>query len=404
MALRFNLLTRPAIKNLARGERINEHGISAERLANGDCRYSVNIMVDGQRIHRVIGRESEGITREQAERAIEGFRTKAREGRLDLPTGRKTHRTFEQAGEEYLTRIEHHNKNGRNYPRKLHHMRERLIPHFKAVRPDKLSDIAIAGYTKRRRGEDAAPATINRELSTLSHFLNCCLAWGWIKQRPKIDKAAEARKQITVLLPAEQHKLMQAAIGDQDPLTWLFVAIAIGTGMRHSEVVRVQWSEIDFTQRRIYIGKAKAGQREQPMPPSLATRLQQEWTQLGEPTGYIFPVTRKDGKNPHRSTMAGQFRRTVIRAGLLPSKVTPHILRHTAITALVTAGVDLPTIQRISGHKTLAMILRYTQLSNAHVDRSMENLDAAFSATVTPELHTGQNGTSTERDAIGQKA
>lgn len=84
--------------------------------------------------------------------------------------------------------------------------------------------------------------------------------------------------------------------------------------------------------------------------------------------------------------------RPVIRAGLLPSKVTPHILRHTAITALVTAGVDLPTIQRISGHKTLAMILRYTQLSNAHVDRSMENLDAAFSATVTPELHTAPIG------------
>jgi len=34
---------------------------------------------------------------EQAERAIEAMRTKAREGRLDLPTGRKVHRSFADA-------------------------------------------------------------------------------------------------------------------------------------------------------------------------------------------------------------------------------------------------------------------------------------------------------------------
>lgn len=390
MALRFSTLTRPAIKALESGKKISEHGITAERMANGDTRYSVNVMVDGQRIHRVIGRESEGITREQAERAIEGFRTKAREGRLDLPTGRKTHRTFAQAAEDYLARIEDHPKHGRNLARKQHHIRERLVPHFKAMRPDKLSDIAIAGYVRHRRGEGAANATINRELSTLSHFLNRCAEWGWTKARPRIDKTAEQRKQITVLSPAEQQALMQGAIGDQDPLTWLFVAIALGTGMRHSEIVRVRWDEIDYAQRRIYIGKAKAGQREQPIPPSLANRLEQEWTQLGKPTAYLFPVARKEGKTPHRTSMARQFRRSVDRAGLLPSKVTPHILRHTAITALVTAGVDLPTIQRISGHKTLAMVLRYTQLSNAHVNESVATLDTAFSDAITPALHTAK--------------
>jgi site-specific recombinase XerD len=68
--------------------------------------------------------------------------------------------------------------------------------------------------------------------------------------------------------------------------------------------------------------------------------------------------------------------------------VTPHILRHTAITGLVKAGVDLPTIQRISGHKTLAMVLRYTQLTDDHIDDSVAKLDSAFSDAITPELHT----------------
>src|SRR5690606_3919833 len=106
MALKFARLTRPALRTLEAGQRIHEHGITAERQQNGDIRYSINIMVDGQRIHRVIGRESDGITREQAERAIETFRTKAREGRLDLAKGRKTHRSFTEAAREYVTRLE----------------------------------------------------------------------------------------------------------------------------------------------------------------------------------------------------------------------------------------------------------------------------------------------------------
>src|SRR5688572_8288350 len=106
MALKFGRLTRPALRALEAGHRLTEHGITAERLPNGDLRYSVNIMVDGQRIHRVIGRESERVTREQAERAIEKFRTAAREDRLDLPKGRKVHRTFAEAADDYLTRLE----------------------------------------------------------------------------------------------------------------------------------------------------------------------------------------------------------------------------------------------------------------------------------------------------------
>lgn len=393
MALKFQRLTRPAIRTLQPGKRLHEHGITAERQANGDVRYSVNIMVDGHRIHRVIGRESEGVTREQAERAIEGFRTKAREGRLDLPTGRKVHRTFAEAGEDYLTRIEHHPKHGRNIARKHHHIRQRLAPYFKDQRPDKLTEFAISHYIRHRKGEGAALATINRELSTLSHFLNRCLEWGWTKARPKIDKSDEPRKQITVLSESHKQALMQAAIGDQDPLTWLFVAIAMGTGMRHSEILRVQWQEIDFDSRRIYIAKAKAGQREQPMPPTLTSRLRGEWEQLGRPTGWLFPTARADAKSPHRRSMAAQFRRAVERAKLNPAKVTPHILRHTAITDLVKAGVDLPTIQKISGHKTLAMVLRYTQLSDEHIDDSVAKLDNGFCDAIAPELHTASSGT-----------
>ena len=54
------------------------------------------------------------------------------------------------------------------------------------------------------------------------------------------------------------------------------------------------------------------------------------------------------------------FRRVVTAAGLDPDRILRHTLRHTAITHLVQAGVDLATVKRISGHKALSMVERYS--------------------------------------------
>jgi hypothetical protein len=67
MSRGFSRLDRPAIRKLRPGEKITEHGITTERLAAGDFRFSVNFMVDGKHVHRVIGRGSEGVTRTQCE-------------------------------------------------------------------------------------------------------------------------------------------------------------------------------------------------------------------------------------------------------------------------------------------------------------------------------------------------
>lgn len=42
------------------------------------------------------------------------------------------------------------------------------------------------------------------------------------------------------------------------------------------------------------------------------------------------------------------------------------------------AGVDLPTVQRISGHKTLAMVARYAHQNSAHIQGAMDKLDAVY--------------------------
>ena len=128
MPLRFSRLDRLSIRRLKPGKKIREHGIQAERLGDGDVRYSVNIMVDGQRIHRVIGRESDGVTRSQCEEFIETKRTDAREGRLSLPRGRKTYLPFAKAAENYLKRLEE--TGGKNIKAKRRQLNLHLKPFF----------------------------------------------------------------------------------------------------------------------------------------------------------------------------------------------------------------------------------------------------------------------------------
>ena len=69
------------------------------------------------------------------------------------------------------------------------------------------------------------------------------------------------------------------------------------------------------------------------------------------------------------------FCRVVAAAGLDPKQIVRHTLRHTAITHLVQAGVDLPTVKRISGHKTLIMVERYAHQNGEHIQAAMDKLE-----------------------------
>ena len=173
MALRFTHPTRPAIGGLKPGERITERGITAECLADGDTRYSVNLMVDGERIHRVIGRASESVTRGQCEQFIEARRAEAREGRLALPKGRKLHLTFTKAADLYLN--QERSVGGKNLISKERHLH--LIPYFGRVRLDRISTFTVEKFRNSLRDAGATEGNIIRILATYSRMGRRLAEW-----------------------------------------------------------------------------------------------------------------------------------------------------------------------------------------------------------------------------------
>ncbi len=395
MSIRFNRLIRANVRRLKPGEKITEHGINVEKLRNGDVRYKIAIMVDGRRIHRVIGTEAGGVTRRQAEEFIEKVRTEAREGRLSLPKGRKTHLTFQRAADDYLMRLRE--TGGKNIAAKGRQIRLYLTPFFGDQRLSGITSFTVDRYKKRRQEVAATNGTINRELATLSQLFSKSVEWSWINTKPcKITKLPESQGRIIALSDQQADDLLRAAVQGEDPDCWLFVAFGLNAAMRHGEILRTRFEHVDFDRLRLYIPQAKAGHREQPITRELADILRKEREMRDGPMGWIFPSARPSlSPSGHRTRMDRPFRRAVIRAGLDPRQVTPHVMRHTAITNLVQAGADLPTIQRISGHKTLAMILRYSHVHGPHIDQAIKAIGRGIperngnenAGTATQELH-----------------
>jgi integrase len=145
-------------------------------------------------------------------------------------------------------------------------------------------------------------------------------------------------------------------------------------GWRYYLSIRLE--HINFQRRTIYIPEAKVGPREQPITRHLAQVLT-GYVAAAEPgQEWLFPAPRS--QTGHTVNIEKSFRRVVSAAGLDVNQVVHHTLRHTAITHLVQAGVDLPTVQGISGHKTLQMVVRYSHQNGEHIQAAIDMLDQRY--------------------------
>lgn len=370
-------LTRLALRNLEPDQHVTKGGIRFDRLADGDGRFTVEIMVDRVRIHRVVGLESEGVTLTQARGFIEQLRADARRDRLSLPTGRKVALGFSAAAVQYLERLQA--SSGRNLKQKRQQLTQHLQPFFGDKPLSKLVPFDLQRYVKARRDSGAATATINSELAALSHLLHRAIDWGWLDRMVKVPHLREDNRRMIYLTQDQIDQLLAAARADRCWEIYPFILIGLHTAMRRMEILSIRWEHVDLARRVVHVPKAKAGARDQPITRELADYL--ESVRVMAPGAvWVFPA--EDSASGHRIAIEKPFRRVVAAAGLNPQEVTRHTLRHTAITHLVQAGVDLPTVQRISGHKTLSMVARYSHQSGEHIASAMDRL----SERVTQEL------------------
>jgi site-specific recombinase XerD len=214
-------------------------------------------------------------------------------------------------------------------------------------------------------------ATKNRYKSVLSRAYTLALKRGKVPSNPArlVDPRPEKMKRPRWLKPEEETRL-RTAILKLSPKQLPAFEVALHTGMRQGEQFTMKWTSVDFERRAIYLAETKNGKhREIAMNKTCfaaLTKLHEEETK----DGGVFPSSRYKAsiRDPKKWWLAA----------LEAAKVKEfrwHDLRHTFISRLVMAGVDLRTVQELSGHQDLNMLSRYAHLAPAHNRKAIETLD-----------------------------
>lgn len=144
--------------------------------------------------------------------------------------------------------------------------------------------------------------------------------------------------------------------------------LLFSTGLRVSELVALSRDQIDLKRREFgVIGKGK-----RPRVVFLSRRAV-KWLKR-------YLDSRKDDKKSLFGLTARSIQRIVKKYGRqcrLPFEVTPHVIRHSFATDLLTAGADLRAVQEMLGHKNIATTQIYTHVTDRHLKEIHEKYHLA---------------------------
>jgi integrase len=237
------------------------------------------------------------------------------------------------------------------------------------VRLAKLRRSQIKDYLRELSAGDRSGATINRYRATLQAVLSYGVSdLEWIRTNPLqgMAKQHESRGRVRFLTDDERGRLFEQCKGHDD--LYLIVLIALTTGARSGEIMALRWSDIDLQERTLHIRNSKNQEpRVLPISESVLKELKKRTRRIGT-DDWLFP-----GKSLGKARMGfprNAWDERVKRAGLADFRF--HDLRHTAASYLAQRGVSTRQLADILGHKTMAMVQRYSHLT---VDSRRELVD-----------------------------
>lgn len=254
-------------------------------------------------------------------------------------------------------------------------IRRHLRPFFGELRLAEIR-VADADAFKSARAE-LNPKTVANLVTLFVSMLNCAQDLGWLRVVPRIrkPKVRFADKDYRYLKSGEEvRRLLLAAQGEGEMILALY-ATAVFTGMRAGELAGLEWKHVDFKGRLItvecsYDGSTKGGRvRYVPILDALLPILR-SW-RLRNPLSIVFPNDASKPLGPSAYAFQETLHRVLERAGF-PSTVkgkcrvraiTFHGLRHTFASLWVMQGGDIFKLQRILGHQSIQMTMRYSHLA-----------------------------------------
>ncbi len=246
---------------------------------------------------------------------------------------------------------------------------------------DYLADLSKRGY---------APRSVARKLSALRQFYRFLYTDDYRQDDPSAMLSAPRKgKALPKVMSVDQVAgLLKAASEDESPdgiRLWAMLEVLYASGLRVSELVALktravlhgEGNKVEINPYLIITGKGNK-ERLVPLNPSAIEALQRYlairsyfMAKGQESSPWLFVSNSKQGYIT-RQRFGQMLKQLAIEAGLDPSSLSPHTLRHSFATHLLGGGADLRVIQELLGHSDISTTQVYTHVNQQQLSQLVE--------------------------------
>ncbi|MBF0326948.1 MAG: tyrosine-type recombinase/integrase [Alphaproteobacteria bacterium] len=234
--------------------------------------------------------------------------------------------------------------------------------------------------------EGLKETSVKRRLATIKQLFK------WLEREDILALNPFHRFDLTIRLPrrlpralgvADIRKLMRAAAAEAEirrtqlaQQMYFVVVVLFVSGLRVGELVGIRLSDVDAEAATIVVRGKGNRERRVYLPGDEARALLHRHLaeRMSVPTDGNVLLTSPTGAAITPQYIRRSLALLAERAGL-SRRVTPHMLRHTAATQLIEAGVDIRFVQKLLGHASIATTQIYTQVSDASLKATLEQAD-----------------------------
>lgn len=259
--------------------------------------------------------------------------------------------------EGYAKALSEHWKRDTSTSSTVEHRWKSILKHFDTKKPLKsISRADLVTLVGHLLAEGDAKGTVNRKLSVISTILTLAVdKWEILDATPKVPTLKEP---VGVRLPMSQDDYDKALVylaegrGKWDADVSAFIQLSWGCGARLSEVIKLEHSHYDLNKGTISLWDTKNNSyRVLPITQRIKSLLANR-SGFGRP----FEMLNKD-KVDHAWARCRE-------ACNISTRVCVHSIRHTVISKLIDADVNILKVMQFAGHKRIETTKRYTHLAS----------------------------------------
>lgn len=250
---------------------------------------------------------------------------------------------------------------------------ERSVEDRTATLTDLFDPYALRAFIARRL-DACSRSTAQRKLASLKTFFAWATRGGDRPNPAEIVQSPKVARSLPTHFAEEDIESLLSSIAERARTTttkskrlWVrnraLLELLYSSGLRASELVDLDWKNIDFNVGAVRVEYGKGGkQRVVPVGADALSSLdtyRDLWADHADNEEAVF-LNRSGSRLSVRSV--GRILDSCIRVAALQTKASPHAIRHSFATHLLENGADLRAIQEMLGHSSISTTQRYTHL------------------------------------------